>query len=311
VGRPLVEAAARKLSAAYRAKGVAAARAASTEADVAAYVAYRAPATYAAALDVLSRIGSLRPEWRPRTLLDVGAGPGVASWAAAAVWPALERVTFIEAEPEMVRAGRALAAAAPSPALRAASWIAGDATETGDPAELVLLSYVLSEIPEDGIAPLARALWEQTEDTIVFLEPGTPEGYARVLLARDAVLGAGGFTIAPCPHDLPCPLPTGDWCHFPVRLLRGETHRAVKGVSKGFEDEKLSYAALARSREPRALSRVIRQPLIRSGHVYLDLCEPDGIRRAVVTRRDKEAYRRARKLGWGDALEAETREPPR
>ncbi|MBA2462288.1 MAG: rRNA methyltransferase, partial [Actinobacteria bacterium] len=73
MGRPLVEAAAGRLSAAYRAKGVVAARAARTEADVAAYVAYRAPATYAAALDVLSRLGSLRPEWRPITLLDVGA----------------------------------------------------------------------------------------------------------------------------------------------------------------------------------------------------------------------------------------------
>lgn len=307
MGRPLVEAAARRLSAAYRAKGVAAARAARTEADVAAYIAYRVPATYAAALDVLSRLRSQRPEWRPRTVLDVGAGPGVASWAAAAVWPELERVTFVEAEPEMVRAGRALAAAAPSPALRAAGWVTGDATVKGDPAEFVLLSYVLSEMPEDRVAPLARALWERTEDTIVFLEPGTPDGYARVLLAREAVLGAGGFTIAPCPHDLPCPLPPGDWCHFAVRLPRGETHRAVKGVSRGFEDEKISYAALTRSREPRALSRVIRQPQIRSGHVYLDLCEPEGIRRAVVTRRDKELYRRARKTAWGDALELERR----
>ena len=304
MGRPLVEVAAAGLSAAYRAKGSAASRAARTQAEVAAYVAYRMPATYAAALDVLSRLAQQRPEWSPRSVLDVGAGPGVATWAAAAVWPGLERATFVEAEPEMARVGRTLAAAGPS-TLRDAEWVLGDAATPTDAADLVLLSYVLGEIAEDELAIRTRRLWERAEDAIVFLEPGTPEGYARVLLARDVILGVGGFTVAPCPHDLPCPLAPGDWCHFAVRLPRSEAHRVVKGVSRGFEDEKLSYAALTRSRERRAVSRVIRPPQIRSGHVYLDLCEPEGLRREVVTRRDKERYRRARKAAWGDAFALE------
>lgn len=256
-------------------------------------------------LHVLSRLREQRPQWQPRSVLDIGAGPGVAAWAAVAVWPQLERVIFVEVEPEMVRLGRALAGAAPGPALRNADWITGDATVKTGPADLVLVSYVLSEMPEAGLGTAAAALWGRSRDTIVFLEPGTPRGYARALRARDAVLDEGGFTIAPCPHDLPCPLPPGDWCHFAVRLPRSHAHRAVKGVSRGFEDEKLSYAALTRSRERRAFSRVIRPPQIRSGHVYLDLCEPDGIRRAVVARRDKEPYRRARNAAWGDALDLE------
>ncbi|MEJ7793419.1 MAG: small ribosomal subunit Rsm22 family protein [Gaiellaceae bacterium] len=301
-----MEAAAARLSDSYRAKGAAAARAAHSTADVAAYLAYRAPATYAAALDVLLRVRDQRPGWRPRSVLDVGAGPGVATWAALAVWPELERVTLVEVEPEMARAGRFIASAAASPTLGTANWVAGDATVPTAPAELVLLSYVLNELRESGVGPLASSLWARTEDTVVFLEPGTPEGYARVLRARDAVLAKGGFTIAPCPHDLPCPLAPGDWCHFGVRLPRAETHRAVKGVSRGFEDEKLSYAAISRTPGPRALARVIRPTQIRSGHVYLDLCEPQGVRRALVTRRDKEPYRRARKAAWGDALELDT-----
>jgi ribosomal protein RSM22 (predicted rRNA methylase) len=95
-----------------------------------------------------------------------------------------------------------------------------------------------------------------------------------------------------------------------VRLPRGEAHRTAKGVARGFEDEKLSYAALTRAPERRAISRVIRQPQIRSGHVYLDVCEPAGVHRAIVTRRDKEAYRRARKAAWGDALELEPSSGP-
>jgi ribosomal protein RSM22 (predicted rRNA methylase) len=256
-------------------------------------------------VDVLSRLREQRPEWRPASVLDVGAGPGVASWAAVAVWPAVARVTFLEAEPEMVRQGRALAAAAHEPALRNGDWVMADAAAPAPPADLVLVSYVLAEIADAHVGPLAGALWERSRNAIVFLEPGTPEGYRRILLARDAVIDDGGFTIAPCPHDLPCPLQPGDWCHFAVRLPRSEAHRSVKGVTRGFEDEKLSYAALTRSREPRALSRVIRPPQIRSGHVYVDLCEPPGIRRAVITRREKEPYRRARKAAWGDAFVVE------
>ena len=303
VGRAQVESAARRLSAAYRAKGAAAARAARREADVAAYLAYRAPATYAAAVFVLSRLAEQRPDWRPRTLLDVGAGPGVASWAAAAVWPGLERVTCVEIEPEMIRLGRAVAAAAPERALREARGVQADVAAADDTAELVLVGYVLNELAVEAVVPLARALWSRTEDTLLFLEPGTPDGYRRVLAARDAALADGGFTLAPCPHDRPCPLPADDWCHFAVRLPRTEAHRTAKRVSRGFEDEKLSYVALARTPAGRVSSRVIRQPQIRSGHVHLDLCETDGLRRATVTKRDREAFRRARKVAWGDALE--------
>jgi ribosomal protein RSM22 (predicted rRNA methylase) len=297
VGRAQVEAAAQRLSAAYRAKGAVAARAARTEADVAAYLAVRAPATYAACIFVLARLAEQRPDWRPRSVLDVGAGPGVATWAARTVWPSVEQATLVEVEPEMIRAGRAL--------LPDARWLQGDAASGDERAELVLVSYVLNELREHEVPVLAGTLWRRTEDTIVFVEPGTPEGYGRVLAARDAVLEAGDFTIAPCPHDRACPLPPGDWCHFAVRLPRSEAHRAVKAVARGFEDEKLSYAALSRTREPRARSRVIRQPELHSGHVYLDLCESEGLRRATVTRRDKADYRRARKIAWGDAWELE------
>ena len=78
-----------RLSAAYR--GDDRTRAARTRTEVAAYLAYRAPATYAAAAAVFRQVALQRPGWRPRSLLDVGAGPGVAAWAAREAWPSLER----------------------------------------------------------------------------------------------------------------------------------------------------------------------------------------------------------------------------
>ena len=280
-----------RLSAAYR--GGDRTRAARTRTEVAAYLAYRAPATYAAAAAVFREVTLRRPGWRPRSLLDVGAGPGVAAWAAREAWPTLDELTLLEIEPEMVAAGREL--------IPDARWVATDLASAAGTADLVVVSYVLGELADSAGA--AAALWVRAADTIVFVEPGTPAGYRRVLDARAAVIEAGGFTIAPCPHDLPCPLPADDWCHFAVRLPRSKLHRRAKGVELGYEDEKFSYAVLSREPVPKAAARIIRQPQVRSGHVHLVTSEPDGIHRRTVSRKDGARFRAAKSAAWGDPLE--------
>jgi ribosomal protein RSM22 (predicted rRNA methylase) len=304
--RARLEAAATRLSETYRAGGSGASRVARTREDVAAYVAYRAPATYAAAIAVLRRVAVHLPGWQPRSVLDVGAGPGVASWAAAAVWPGIERFTLVEAESEMIAVGKRLGAAA----LPGARWVHGDVSVEVENADLVLASYLLGELDECDAEACASRLWSRADGTVALIEPGTPAGYRRVIAARAQVVAAGGMTVAPCPHDAACPLAGDDWCHFATRLPRSDAHRAVKGVSRGFEDEKFSYAVLSREPVTRAAARIIRPPLIRSGHVYLDTCEAGGVARRIVTRRDASAYRAARKAGWGDALEVGSHSTP-
>jgi len=298
--RARLEVAARRLSDAYRGQG--GGRVAQTAEDAAAYAAYRAPATYAAVAAVLAQLRLQRPEWRPRSLLDVGAGPGVASWAAVDAWPSLERITLVEAEPAPAALGRRLAAAG-GRALAGADWVVGDLAAAAGSFDLVLASYVLNELDEGRLDEVVGGLWACTTDAFVVVEPGTTTGYRRALAARSLVLAAGGSTLAPCPHDAACPLVAPDWCHFAVRLPRGEAHRTVKAVSRGFEDEKFSYAALTRSPARRAAARIIRPLQIRTGHVHLELCEPAGIRGAIVSKRDRDRYRQARKSAWGDAWE--------
>jgi ribosomal protein RSM22 (predicted rRNA methylase) len=292
--RGRLEAAAARLTGAYREGG--ASRAARTAEEVLAYAAQRAPATYAATAAVLRRLRAQRPEWRPHSVLDVGAGPGVASWAATAIWPELERVVLVEAEPEMIALGRRLGPAG-------AEWVQGQLETVSGSFDLVLAAYVLNELRAEQLEQTAASLWARATDTLVAVEPGTPAGYARVLAVRSAALAAGGFTVAPCPHDQPCPLEAPDWCHFSARLQRGAAHRAVKAVTRGFEDEKYSYVALARTPVPRPSTRIIGQPQIRPGHVLLQLSTETGIERMTISKRDGEAYRRARKAGWGDALD--------
>ena len=280
-----------RLSASYR--GDERSRAARTRTEVAAYLAYRAPATYAAAAAVFRQVALQRPDWRPRSLLDVGAGPGVATWAAREVWPSLEELTLCEVEPEMVAAGREL--------LPDACWLAGDISSATGRADLVIVSYVLGEL--DDVAGTAMRLWSHAADTIAFVEPGTPAGHRRILEARAAVIAAGGSTVAPCPHDLPCPLPADDWCHFATRLPRSKLHRRAKGVELGYEDEKFSYAVLSRTPVAKTGARIIRQPQIRSGHVLLVTSEADGIHQRTVSRKQGAVYKAARDSGWGDAID--------
>jgi ribosomal protein RSM22 (predicted rRNA methylase) len=273
--------------------------------DVTAYAAYRLPATYAAIVSALRAVAEQRPGWSPRSLLDLGAGLGVGLWAATTVWPGVERLTAIDAQADMISAGRDLSHAGRHPVLQTATWRQSD-LRTGDlpePHDVVLLAYVLGEIEPGNVEDLLDRAWKSTGSAFVIVEPGTPDGYRRVLKAQEILRGRGGFTLAPCPHEPTSELAEGDWIHFSVRLPRSKVHRAAKGAELGYEDEKYAYAVMAREPVARTYSRILRHPQFRKGHVYLQLCTPDGIKTIVVSKRDRERYNRARKAAWGDVFE--------
>src|SRR5881398_1537745 len=76
-----------------------------SEADALAYALARMPATYASVSASLNALRGIAPDFAPASLLDVGAGPGTASWAAAEAFPSLQSFTLLDAN----RALRALA----------------------------------------------------------------------------------------------------------------------------------------------------------------------------------------------------------
>ncbi len=83
------------------------------EDDALAYLAVRLPATYAAVRASFAAIAEARPDFTPRTALDIGSGPGTSLWAAADCWPALAEALLIEANPAFRACGEALAHEAP------------------------------------------------------------------------------------------------------------------------------------------------------------------------------------------------------
>ncbi|MCX4991315.1 MULTISPECIES: small ribosomal subunit Rsm22 family protein [unclassified Streptomyces] len=270
--------------------------------DVAAYAAYRMPATFEAVCAALDAFADAVPGWVPGSHVDVGGGTGAAIWAVNATWEGVRPVTVLDwAEPALAL-GREIAAA--NPELKDAEWHRSriGAALTIESTDLVTVSYVLGELTDadrvsvvDAAASAARA--------VVIIEPGTPDGYTRVLAARDRLIGAGFHIAAPCPHSAACPIVPGqDWCHFSARVARSSLHRQVKGGSLPYEDEKFSYVAATRFPPAPAPNRIVRKPQIRKGQVLLDLCEPDeALRRETVTKRHGPLYKAARDADWGDA----------
>lgn len=274
--------------------------------DALAYAFARMPATYAAVAACLAEIARLKPKFAPASLLDAGAGPGTATWAAAEIFPPLAGFTQLDANPALRALATELARGAPR--LATLRQLPGDVRQAlagADDADLVIASYLIAELPEADLAGVADALWRKARDTLLVVEPGTPAGHARIVALRGRLIAAGAHVVAPCPHDRPCPLPPPDWCHFAQRLARSRDHKQVKGVDAPFEDEKFSYVALSRAPPAhRPAARVLAQPLVGKIEVAAKLCRTDG--QAAIEkapRRDKAAYARARRLDWGDAVE--------
>jgi ribosomal protein RSM22 (predicted rRNA methylase) len=270
------------------------------QAEVLAYAGYRMPATYAAVRSVLAQTARVLPEFAPAAQLDVGGGTGAAAWAGIAQYPGLSAVTVLDQGWAALVVGERLAARS---ALHRARWDQGRLEEaTLEPTDLVTVSYVLGELttPEQHRV-LDRAA--AAAQVLVVVEPGTPAGYRRILAARDRMLAAGLRIVAPCPHEVACPIVGRDWCHFSVRVNRTSVHRRLKQAELGYEDEKFSYVVGARTAAvPAPGSRVVRRPQARKGLVSLRLCTPDGsLADENVSKRQGERYRAARDLSWGDS----------
>jgi ribosomal protein RSM22 (predicted rRNA methylase) len=291
VSRKELEARAGKISAAYRA-GRTSAAVIADRMDALAYLVARFPATHAAAHAALRRVVEAMPQFSPASLLDVGAGPGTMASAARAVWPSLDAVTLLE----------------PSAVFRAVAqelWpdariVAGGLGGALPSADLVTAGYVLAELGLAQVPKVACDLWRAANAMLVLVEPGTPEGFARIRAARAALIEEGAHIAAPCTHDRDCPMSESDWCHFSQRLARSRDHMIVKSASVPFEDERYSYLAASRLPLAHPRARIIKPPVEQKPAILLPVCDASGLHLQSVPRRDKEQFRAARKKGWGD-----------
>lgn len=278
-----------------------------------AYLAARFPATFAAAQAALRQL----PDEALKdcaSVLDLGAGPGTATWAFIERWPALVKASFLESDPEMLGHAQALAAAYPHLTVALHSGDLNAKLDQAPQHDIVVMAYVLSELDEAHQQALLAKAWAKADKGLLLLEPGTPDTSRRVLAARKQLKGLGGAIVAPCPQDVSCPLENAGqvhWCHFSVRLERRGLHKGVKGGDLGYEDEKFSWLFVSKQpgAGPCSPFRLHSDPHRVNRHIVLDVCDQAGKRRELFYSRRETPYKirhAARKLGWGDGWDPAT-----
>lgn len=260
-----------------------------------AYLAYRFPATFAVARHVLHELDYF---FTPETLLDLGAGPGTLTLAAASVFPSLQRSILMEEDGEWQRSTIHLQATAE---VKMEVQIE-DFTSAGFPSvDLIGGSYCLSELSLEKQQNVVKKGWENAKKGVVFIEPGTPYGFAAILNARATLIALGASIAAPCPHHNQCPLAAlNTWCHFSQRLERSKIHRYLKDGDLGYEDEKYSYLIASKVPFEHYTARLVYPSEKHGGHIRLALCTAEGLQRPTFSKKDGELYKKLRKLDWGD-----------
>ena len=273
-----------------------------TEVHRLAYLATRLPATYAANCAVFKETQRLLSDQKITSLLDIGAGPGTASWAGTQTLQTVQTLTLIERDADLIKVGKSLANTAENPQLKNANWLQKDLSlVTSFPThDLVVCSYALNELNQAVAHQVLQAAWTATRIALIVIEPGTMPGFTLIRQLRETLIGLGGHVIAPCPHHNVCPLPSDDWCHFSQRVNRSALHRHLKVGHLGYEDEKFSYIVASKKSISPPQSRVIRHPIRRAGNTQLQLCTPEGLHTLTITRSDKPNWKRVRKTNWGD-----------
>jgi ribosomal protein RSM22 (predicted rRNA methylase) len=84
-------------------------------------------------------------------------------------------------------------------------------------------------------------------------------------------------------------------------IPRGKYHRRAKEASLPYENEKYSYLVVSKTKELPHGDRIIKAPIVKSGHVILDLCTREAkVERRIVSKSEGDLYSQARDSAWGD-----------
>jgi len=252
-----------------------------------AYLLFYWPVSYAQGRQILGELPS-----RPRSVLDLGSGPGPIAFAAAD--SGAREVTAADRSKPALELARALAAEA-GERLSVRDWDPqrGQTLPEGR-YDAITSGHLYNELFGKGPSSYGRraALVEKAlaqlkpGGSVVMIEPALRETSRDLLGLRDVLVGRGYAVRAPCYFRGPCPalVKESDWCHaereWPMPPLVAELARAA-GLHK--EALKMSYLVLAPKGEAWAepppsqrIFRIVSEPLEGKGrHRYMG-CGPEG-----------------------------------
>lgn len=284
-----------------------------------AYAISRMPATYAAVktafmstIEILKMSKDFELD-NLQTFIDIGAGTGAATLAIAETLEEenikLKKIDCLEREKAMSKLGETLLKTSTIKALSQVNWHDFDlnTSEVANlpKADIVITSYMLNEFAENKVLEVVDKLWNMTNNILLIVDPGTPKDHERLIKIKNHLVQNGGNIVAPCLCQKGCKISKGDWCHFVCRVERTKLQKEAKGGVVPYEDEKFTFLAISKKEynlpEDKAkMGRVIRHPIIKTNMVEVKLCLNDGIENKIYIKKEKEAYKWARKAKVGD-----------
>jgi len=273
----------------------------SKEIEALAYSIMRMPATFGAITTALKYALKLVPDIEINSVLDIGAGTGTAVWAINEFLNP-NKTTCIEREQAMRAVGGKLLKY--NNEIKNVEWIDADITNCEFPkkTDLIIASYMINELKPEERERLIHKLLKIESKLILIIEPGTPEGFKNIKNIQKQVIDEGAYILAPCTAQTICPLPEDDWCNTTVRIERTKTHKLLKDGDAPYEDEKFSYIAITKGKYKTENCRILRHPIIEKGKVTLKICDNGKIEQKIITKKDGEIFKQAKKKKCGDGF---------
>lgn len=274
------------------------------EQEATAYALSRMPATYAAVSTAVTQmLLSIKEKIEIKTLIDIGAGTGAATLAIAQQI-SFDKIICLEREEAMINLGKNLLSASDKQVVREAEWkkqdiISKDLIEKSD---VIVVSYMLNELDKTNCLQLVEKLWNQTNQILLIVDPGTPRDFENMIKIKEFLVEKGANIIAPCSREKGCDLPKGDWCHFLCRVERTKWQKEIKDASVPYEDEKFTYLAFSKQDIGKTDNRVIRPAINKTNFIKVKLCNNGKVEEFEITKKEKELYKKAKKIKVGDIL---------
>lgn len=278
--------------------------------DALAYLALRLPATYAQVFGVLLSVQEVLPSWKPKTLLDIGSGPGTGVWAAQSIWSELADATCIDRDKNLFSLGKKISSLSQLPV--DISWKQQDIRkgidEDDETYDIVVIANVFNELrPSDSEKLLGQA-YNKCNGVLIIVESGTPFG-SKLVQSTAQKLAHTGVLIAP--YIANSFVANDDyWLHFSQKFIRPELQRRIRQhmrksslAASDWEDAKYSYVAISKiPSEDTSWGRCVGSAKIQKGFLEISLLTGDTISQIKVMKRDKERYAFAKDLKWGQLI---------
>lgn len=281
------------------------------------YLMARAAPEYAVLVRILDDIKKKLPDYKPRSFFDFGSGIGTGTWAINHYWKKdIFEYFCVDTSSEMHELARLLLCGGrENVELRYRAYFQRQFLPASSNVKynIVLSAYSLFELPDQkSRLETIQKLWNKTEDFLIVVEQGSRAGFHIVNEARDFILNfpktnkkSVGHVFSPCPNDNVCPryLEQDTPCNF---LMQYESLPLVKKPQ--VYPDLFTYVILRKGERPAddpQWPRLVRPPLVRSGHTICRLCTAQGELKEVIftkSKHDQSTYRCARSSNWGEEL---------